>query len=111
MDDSTSSKRAMATPYALALAAIMSVESPFVHIDTLTGDAPSSAADKAAKQARDRAQQRARAAHARFRDSRGDALSALLVLTTFEAGGAADAFCRFAASPQLTFSEFSGMAR
>ncbi len=101
MDDAAGGKRSPATPYALALAAITSVESPFVHVDSLKGDDAASMADKAVKQARDRQQQRARAAHAKFRSPRGDALSALLVLTAFEAAGAADTFCRCSAAAKL----------
>ena len=101
IDDAAGGKRSPATPYALALAAITSVESPFVHIDSLKGDDAASMAEKAATQARDRQQQRARAAHARFRSPRGDALSALLVLTAFEAAGAADTFCRYSAAGPL----------
>ena len=90
----------MATPYALALAAVMSVESPFTHSDTLKG-APDSgdssvrtAEAVAAKRLRDRQQQHARAAHAQFRDPRGDALSALRVFCAYLAGGSDDSFCR-----------------
>lgn len=101
-EDERGGKGPVATPYALALAAVMSVESPFVHIDTLKG-APAggegeakSAEALAAKRLRERQQQHARAAHAPFRDPRGDALSALRVLCAYLAAGSDDGFCRHA---------------
>ena len=99
-EDERGGKGPVATPYALALAAVMSVESPFMHIDTLKG-APDSgestirtAEAVAAKRLRDRQQQHARAAHSKYRDPRGDALSALRVFCAYLEGGSDDSFCR-----------------
>ncbi|KAK9798902.1 hypothetical protein WJX73_005276 [Symbiochloris irregularis] len=80
-----------AVPYAVALAAALSAESPFVHIDSLK------AADGGEGEGQGeggRRQQRARAAHARLRDESGDALSALAALAAYQASGCSAAFCR-----------------
>lgn len=99
-EDERGGKGPVATPYALALAAVMSVESPFTHIDTLkaapdSGESTVRTAEAvAAKRLRDRQQQHARAAHSKYRDPRGDALSALRVFCAYLEGGSDDGFCR-----------------
>jgi hypothetical protein len=110
---STVSSRAVleALPYAVALAAALTAESPFVHTDNLAAaessgqqqqppgeavDAVAAAADAAEQEARRRKQQAASAAHAKFRgDGDGDALAVLRVLCAYEAAGQQQqsAFC------------------
>jgi hypothetical protein len=112
-----------ALPYAVALAAALSLESPFMHIDALGSEMESAAAAKEAEQAGRGAEddpaaaaaaaeaaaaaaaakaenkQRAQAAssaHFRFRSSHGDAISSLNVLCAYEAAaaaGEAEEFC------------------
>jgi ATP-dependent RNA helicase DHX37/DHR1 len=86
-------------PYAVALAAALSVESPFVHVDGLGGaeaeaaDAAASGAEAAAAAAAAR-RGAARAAHAALRVGSSDALGALAALCAFEAAGEAEGFAR-----------------
>jgi ATP-dependent RNA helicase DHX37/DHR1 len=113
-----------ALPYAVALAAVLSVESPFMHIDALqtqteaaaadaeAAQSPAAAAAAAAAAQADKEQQqqsaeakadnkkkmqRASAAHHRFRSPHGDSISALNVLSAYEAAaaspGGVEAFC------------------
>jgi ATP-dependent RNA helicase DHX37/DHR1 len=112
-----------ALPYAVALAAALSLETPFMHIDALGSEMESAAAAKEAEQAGRSAdddpaaaaaaaqaaavaaaakaenKQRAQAAssaHFRFRSSHGDAISSLNVLCAYEAAaaaGEAEEFC------------------
>lgn len=96
--------------YAAALAAVLSVESPFVSISNMAAEEKvddeadprndgsaqggSKADDAAVKEERKRQLQSAREAHARFRTADSDALSALRVLCAFEAAGEVESFCR-----------------
>ncbi|KAK9814452.1 hypothetical protein WJX72_006123 [[Myrmecia] bisecta] len=73
--------------YAVALAAALSAESPFVHIDSI-------AAEEGDGEAAKRLRQRAGAAHAQLRSSFGDAISALNALCGYESAGRSEAFCR-----------------
>jgi hypothetical protein len=112
-----------ALPYAVALAAALSLESPFMHIDALGSEMESAAAAKEAEQAGKGAEddpaaaaaaaeaaaaaaaakveskkraQAASQAHFRFRSSHGDAISSLNVLCAYEAAAAAgdaEEFC------------------
>jgi ATP-dependent RNA helicase DHX37/DHR1 len=114
---------AKALPYAVALAAALSVESPFMHIDALNAETEAAAADTelaagqaeglddALQQQQQQQQQQqtaeakaanrkkmssAAAAHARFRSPHGDAISALNALSAYEAAAAdgnMEAFC------------------
>ncbi|KAI8463435.1 MAG: P-loop containing nucleoside triphosphate hydrolase protein [Monoraphidium minutum] len=111
---------AQALPYAVALAAALSLESPFLAIDALPGDGGEGPeADAAARRRRGAAA----AAHARLRSDGGDALAALRALCAYEAacgGGAGgrggplaagEAFCRdnYLAARQL--KEMSALRR
>eukprot|EP00798_Chlamydomonas_sp_ICE-L_P031098 gene31096-6227_t len=113
-----SSERAtLALPYALALAAALSVEHPFVQMDTVKKEKPKdgdgsescedsdggkkaseSAAERARKEAArqevNKKAQHATAAHARFKSADSDALAALNALCAFEAAGETDEFCK-----------------
>lgn len=112
-----------ALPYAVALAAALSLESPFMHIDALGSEMESAAAAKESEQAGRAAEddpaaaaaaaeaaaaaaaakaenkkraQSASQAHFRFRSSHGDAISSLNVLCAYEAAaaaGEAEEFC------------------
>jgi ATP-dependent RNA helicase DHX37/DHR1 len=103
-------------PYAVALAATLSVESPFMHIDALNAETEAAAAaaesesaaadaaaddDEATPRKQQQKQQTAEAkaanrkkmsaaarAHARFRSPHGDAISALNALSAYEAAAA-----------------------
>ncbi|KAK9848573.1 hypothetical protein WJX84_001989, partial [Apatococcus fuscideae] len=77
-----------ALPYAIALAAALDAESPFIRPDSLVGD---EGEDGQAVRARRR---KAYAAHALFTSPAGDALSALRVLCAYEAAGCSEHFCR-----------------
>ncbi len=72
-------KKKRALPHAVALAAVMSVDSPFVHLD---GER-----EKSARQA-------ARAAHARLQVPASDALSALAAYCAYTQAPDGEAFCR-----------------
>lgn len=91
-EDATTKSRSSSLPYAILLAAVLSVESPFLH----THHAVEGAHDtKAAKQEVAKQGQRARAAHTKLRHSAGDALSSLNALCAFMAADtASEAFCR-----------------
>lgn len=111
-----------ALPYAVALAATLSVESPFMHIDALNAETEAAAADAEAagaadpataaaaeepspqqqqqtaeaKAANKRKMSAAAAAHSRFRSPHGDALSSLNALSAYEAAaadGSVEDFC------------------
>lgn len=108
-----------ALPYAVALAATLSVESPFMHIDALNAETEAAAAEAEAaagdtdatadaltpqqqkqtaeaKAANRKRMSAAAAAHARFRSPHGDATSALNALSAYEAaaaGGNVEDFC------------------
>lgn len=111
---------AQALPYAVALAATLSVESPFMHIEALNAETEAAAADaeavgdkEGAEDAGEQHQQQkqqtaeakaanrkkmaaAAAAHARFRSTHGDAISALNALSAYEAAaaqGSVEDFC------------------
>jgi ATP-dependent RNA helicase DHX37/DHR1 len=120
-----------ALPYAVALAAALSSESPFLHLDGLSSDleagAAAAAAAAAAEQQGDdgaaggagtsaskdsssstakmtskkKAAKAAAAAHARFRSSHGDALSSLNVLCAYEVAVAAGQAEQFCAENVL----------
>lgn len=111
---------AEALPLAVALAAVLTVDAPFVHIDSIGGpkqdvkkveeegegdeegaggkkkkaDAAEALAAKAEREESGRKQQRARAAHAALRVNDSDALSALRALCAFMAAGEDDSFCK-----------------
>ncbi|KAK9834861.1 hypothetical protein WJX81_004510 [Elliptochloris bilobata] len=76
---------AQALPYAVALAAALSTESPFIMVDSITAQD-----DDAARRQRSAAG----AAHARLRAAGGDTLSALNALCAFERAGRSEVFCR-----------------
>jgi len=97
-----------ALPYAVALAATLSLESPFMHVDALNAETEAAAADAdaagqdpaeadvqhtqqtaEAKAANKKKMQAAGAAHASFRSPHGDAISALNALSAYEAAAAA----------------------
>jgi ATP-dependent RNA helicase DHX37/DHR1 len=110
---------AKALPYAVALAATLSVETPFMHIDALNAETEAAAAesesaaaaadDEATPQKQQQKQQTAEAkaanrkkmsaaarAHGRFRSPHGDAISALNALSAYEAAaaeGSVEDFC------------------
>jgi ATP-dependent RNA helicase DHX37/DHR1 len=100
--------RRRALPYAVALAAVLSVDSPFVHVDSIAAAEGGEAEGEqgrgqggeeagAAAQQKEAAKKRraaARQAHAAFRVVDSDALSALRALCAFEAAGEGEAFCR-----------------
>ncbi|KAL4857499.1 ATP-dependent RNA helicase DEAH13 [Chlorella vulgaris] len=117
------SRRRRVLPYAVALAAVLSVASPFIHVDSVSAAAGEQADDedekeegeeegeeqdeaagleraakraerKAERAAAKRKQAAARQAHAQFRAADGDALSALRALCAFEAAGEDESFCR-----------------
>lgn len=107
-----------ALPYAVALAAALSSESPFVHLDAPKaaagqGDGKGGAGDGGDEDGNDKKERRAEEkveavesaeaakkrqsahhAHARLRHADGDALSALRALCEFEAAGESDAWAR-----------------
>lgn len=102
--------------YAEGLAAVLSVESPFINLGTIGNeddekktaseknkddDEGKSAEDRAQKAEEDalkevnrRTRESARLAHARLRVPESDALSALCALCAFEAAGESEAYCR-----------------
>lgn len=70
----------------MALAAALSAESPYIHIDSLVPqDGETEAQTKARRAA-------ARAAHAALRHPLSDALSAMGALLAWQAAGSSDAF-------------------
>ena len=75
---------------ALALAAVMSLESPFLHLDGGSGGGGSGGGSEGGEQARRAAERLSalRAAHARLRDESGDALSAVAALAEYEQAAA-----------------------
>jgi hypothetical protein len=77
--------------YAVALAAALSGESPFVHIDSL-GSSSEGGADAEAKTRRGAAA----VAHAALRNPLSDALSSLAALLAWQLAGASDSFARCA---------------
>ncbi|KAK9844506.1 hypothetical protein WJX74_003358 [Apatococcus lobatus] len=77
-----------ALSYAIALAAALDSESPFVRPDSLARE---DGEDAQALRARRR---KAYAAHAAFTSTAGDAMSALRVLCVYEAAGCSEQFCR-----------------
>ena len=97
--------------YAVGLAAVLSVESPFINISTLGGDTSEESEkngeddetvmsvdekkrEAAQKEKSKKDRESARAAHARLRVPESDALSALCALCAFEASAEDEAFCR-----------------
>lgn len=92
--------------YAVGLAAVLSVESPFINISNIgqTGasgrgeeedeDHKLSKEEMAREEATKKERQFAHAAHAQLRVPESDALSALCALCAFEAAGESEAFCR-----------------
>lgn len=94
-----SNSRQMLLRYAIGLAAAVSVESPFVALDTVGADSAkgdeNGNKDPVAEEAQRREREAAREAHARLKIADSDALSALSALCAFEATGLeAEAFCR-----------------
>ncbi|GAB4819939.1 hypothetical protein N2152v2_006985 [Parachlorella kessleri] len=86
--------------YAVALAAALSVDSPFVHVDAVQAGEGTTATDDgspaeaaAAKEHAKAARRAAHEAHAKFRVADSDALSALRALCAFEAAGEDQGFC------------------
>jgi len=102
--------------YAEGLAAVLSVESPFINLSSIANeddeknaasekskdddegksaeDRAQKAQDDARKEANKKTRESARLAHARLRVPESDALSALCALCAFEAAGESEAFCR-----------------
>ncbi len=101
--------------YAVGLAAVLSVESPFINLGSVGaedddkkgdekrdngGEAKSEqekaqkAENDALKEVNKKTRESARLAHARLRVPESDALSALCALCAFEAAGESEAFCR-----------------
>lgn len=92
-----------ALPYGIALAAALSVESPFIHIDGAEGGPQQDGEDgqpqhqETKEQDTEEAKQRrhaAKTAQAKLRIPESDALSALNALCAFEAAGEDEGFCR-----------------
>jgi ATP-dependent RNA helicase DHX37/DHR1 len=101
--------------YAEGLAAVLSVESPFINLGTIGNeddekktasekhkddegkgaeDRAQKAEDAALKEVNKKTRESARLAHARLRVPESDALSALCALCAFEAAGESETFCR-----------------
>lgn len=74
-----------ALPHAVALAAVMSVDSPFVRADGITGSTEEEAG---------RRRQAARAAHGRLQVASSDALSGLAAFCAYSSAADGEAFCR-----------------
>lgn len=72
--------------YAVALAAALSIESPFMHVDNLVGEGDE-----------DEAKRRRQSAHGyqkKFHSSHGDAITALNVVCAYHQAASPEAFCR-----------------
>ncbi|DBB17318.1 TPA: hypothetical protein ACH3X3_014362 [Trebouxia sp. C0006] len=72
--------------YAVALAAALSIESPFMHVDNLAGEGD----EEEAKRRR----QSARGYQKKFHSSHGDAITALNVVCAYQQSDSPEAFCR-----------------
>ncbi|KAL0028239.1 hypothetical protein WJX79_003509 [Trebouxia sp. C0005] len=72
--------------YAVALAAALSIESPFMHVDNLAGEGD----EEEAKRQR----QSARGYQKKFHSNHGDAITALNVVCAYRQSASPEAFCR-----------------
>ena len=77
-------------PFAVALAAALSCESPFLHLDSIRADEGREGDSEHLKHKRNLARQR----QAHFRCEKSDALSVLRALSDYYRSGESDTFCR-----------------